>query len=70
MDFNKPIYGEVDGFIYAYAAKKYFKNHGIEYTEQVEDGYYVGSFYVFKFPSMTEEQLEMATKHTEVAFYQ
>lgn len=33
MDFNKPIYGEVEGFIDASAAKAYFKNHGIEYTE-------------------------------------
>lgn len=70
MDFNKPIYGEVEGFTDASAAKEYFKSHGIEYTEQVEDGYYVGSFYVFKFPAMTEEQLKMATKHTEVTFYQ
>lgn len=70
MDFSKPIYGEVEGFINAADAKEYFKNHGIEYTEQVEDGYYVGSFYVFKFPAMTEEQLEMATKNTEVTFYQ
>lgn len=43
---------------------------GIEYTEQVEDGYYFGSFYVFKFPAMTKEQLEMATKYTDVRFYQ
>ena len=70
MDFNKPIYGEVEGFIYASAAKTYFKSNGIKYTEQVEDGYYVGSFYVFKFPAMTKEQLEMATKYTEVRFYQ
>lgn len=70
MDFSKPIYGEVEGFIDAAAAKEYFKSHGIEYAEQVEDGYYVGSFYVFKFPSMTEEQFEMANKHTEVKFYQ
>lgn len=70
MDFSKPIYGEVEGFIEASAAKEYFKSHGIEYTEQVEDGYYVGSFYVFKFSAMTEEQFEMATKHTEVTFYQ
>lgn len=33
MDFNKPIYGEVEGFIDAAAAKEYFKNHGIKYTE-------------------------------------
>ena len=70
MDFSKPIYGEVEGFIYASAAKEYFKSHGIEYAEQVEDGYYVGSFYVFKFPAMTEEQLEEATEYTEVKFYQ
>lgn len=55
---------------HASAAKAYFKNHGIEYMEQAEDGYYVGSFYVFKFPAMTKEQLEMATKYTEVKFYQ
>ena len=54
MDFSKPIYGEVEGFVDASAAKEYFKSHGIEYAEQVEDGYYVGSFYVFKFPAMTE----------------
>lgn len=70
MDFNKPIYGEVEGFIDASSAKAYFKSHGIEYIEQVEDGYYVGSFYVFKFPAMTEEQFEMATEYTEVTFYQ
>ena len=70
MGFSKPIYGEVEGFIDASAAKEYFKSHGIEYTEQVEDGYYVGSFYVFEFPAMTEERLEKATKHTEVMFYQ
>ena len=70
MDFSKPIYGEVEGFIDASAAKEYFKSHGIEYTEQVEDGYYVGSFYVFKFPAMTKEQLEKATEYTEVKFYQ
>lgn len=70
MDFNNPIYGEVEGFIDASAAKEYFKSNGIKYTEQVEDGYYVGSFYVFKFPAMTEEQLEMATEYTEVMFYQ
>lgn len=70
MDFSKPIYGEVEGFIDAAAAKAYFKNHGIEYTEQEEDGYYVGSFYVFKFPAMTEEQLKEANKYTEVTFYQ
>lgn len=70
MDFSKPIYGEVEGFIDAAAAKEYFKSHGIEYTEQVEDGYYVGSFYVFKFPEMTEEQLKKATEYTEVKFYQ
>lgn len=70
MDFSKPIYGEVEGFIDASAAKEYFESHGIEYTEQVEDGYYVGSFYVFKFPTMTEEQLEKATEYTEVKFYQ
>lgn len=70
MDFNNPIYGEVDGFIYASAAKAYFKSHGIKYTEQVEDGYYVGSFYVFKFPTMAKEQLEKATEYTEVKFYQ
>ena len=70
MDFTKPIYGEVEGFIDAIAAKVYFKSHGIEYKEQVEDGYYVGSFYVFEFPTMTEEQLEKATEYTEVKFYQ
>ena len=70
MDFSKPIYGEVEGFIDAAAAKEYVKNHGIKYTEQVEDGYYVGSFYVFKFPEMTKDQFEMATKHTEVTLYQ
>lgn len=70
MDFSKPIYGEVEGSIEASAAKKYFKNHRIEYTEQVEYSYYVGSFYVFKFPAMTEEQLEKATEYTEVKFYQ
>ena len=70
MDFSKPIYGEVEGFIDASAAKEYFKSHGIKYTEQVEDGYYVGSFYIFEFPAMTEEKLEMANKHTEVTFYQ
>nr|DAI86289.1 MAG TPA: hypothetical protein [Caudoviricetes sp.] len=70
MDFSKPIYGKVEGFVDADAAKAYFKSHGIEYTEQVEDGYYVGSFYTFKFPTMTEEQLKEANKHTEVLFYQ
>lgn len=70
MDFSKPIYGEVEGFIDAAAAKEYFKSHGIKYIEQVEDGYYVESFYVFKFPTMTKEQLEKATKNTEVTFYQ
>ena len=70
MNFSKPIYGEVEGFINANVAKAYFKSHGIEYTEQIEDGYYAGSFYVFKFPEITEEQLKEATKHTEVAFYQ
>ena len=70
MDFTKPIYGEVEEFIDAIAAKAYFKSHGIEYTEQVEDGYYVGSFYAFKFPTMTEEQLKEADRHTEVLFYQ
>ena len=70
MDFSKPIYGEVEGFIDASVAKEYFKSHGIEYTEQVEDGYYVRSFYIFKFPAMTEEQLEKATEYTEVKFYQ
>lgn len=70
MDFSKPIYGEVEGFIDASAAEVYFKNNGIEYTEQVKDGYYVGSFYVFKFPVMAKEQLERATKYTEVKFYQ
>lgn len=70
MDFSKPIYGEVEGFIDASAAKAYFESHGIEYTEQVEDGYYVDSFYVFKFPAITEEQLKEANEHTEVLFYQ
>lgn len=70
MDFAKPIYGEIEGLIDANSAKAYFKNHGIEYTEQVEDGYYVGSFYIFKFPTMTQEQLKEADKHTEVLFYQ
>ncbi len=70
MDFSKPIYGEVAGFIKASIAKAYFKNHGIEYTEQLEDDYYIGNFYVFKFPELTKEQLEMATKYTEVKFYQ
>ena len=70
MDFTKPIYGEVEGFVDATAAKTYFKSHGIKYTEQVEDGYYVGSFYTFKFPAMTEKQLKEADKHTEVLFYQ
>ena len=70
MDFTKPIYGEVEGFVEAAVAKEYFKSHGIEYTEQVEDGYYVGSFYTFKFPTMTEEQFKEADKHTEVLFYQ
>ena len=70
MDFSKPIYGEVEGFVDASAAKEYFKSHRIEYIEQVEDGYYVGSFYVFEFPTMTEEQLEKATEYTEVKFYQ
>lgn len=65
MDFSKPIYGEVEGFIDASAAEAYFKSHEIEYTKQVEDEYYV-----FKFPAMTEEQLKEANKHTEVVFYQ
>ena len=30
MDFTKPIYGEVEGFIDAIAAKVYFKSHGID----------------------------------------
>lgn len=70
MDFSKPIYGEVEGFIDASAAKEYFKSHGIEYIERVEDGYYVGSFYVFEFLTITKEQLEKATEYTEVKFYQ
>lgn len=78
MDFNKPIYGEVEGIINANVAKAYFKRHRIEYTEEVEewyhrtleDGRYAGSFYVFKFPEVTEEQLKEANKHTGVVFYQ
>ena len=84
MDFSKPIYGEVEGFIDASAAEVYFKNNGIKYMEQVEDGYYSGGFkniiifksgkrknrYFFKFPVMAKEQLERATKDTEVKFYQ
>ena len=69
MLFRSPIYGEVEGFIDASSAKAYFKSHRIEYIEQVEDGYYIGSFYVFKFPTMTKEQLEKATEYTEVTFY-
>lgn len=84
MDFRKPIYGKAEGFIDASAAEAYFKNNGIEYMEQAEDGYYSGGFkniiifksgkrknrYFFKFPVMTKEQLERATKYTEVRFYQ
>lgn len=79
MDFNKPIYGEVEGIIDANVAKAYFKKkHRIEYIEEIdewrhrilEDGRYAGSFYVFKFPEITEEQLKEANKHTDVVFYQ
>ena len=71
MDFSKPIYGEVEGVIDASAAKAYFENHGIEYTEAIEDGrYYIDDFYVFKFPAMTEKQLKDAAEYTEVTFYQ
>ena len=71
MDFNKPIYGEVEGTVDGEAAKAYFENHGIEYTEQIEDGrYYVDDYYVFEFPKMTKEQMEEANKYTEVTFYQ
>ena len=34
MDFTKPIYGEVEGFIDTIAAKEYFKSHGIEYQKE------------------------------------
>lgn len=70
MDFNKPIYGEVEGSVSADVAKEYFKNNGIAYIEQVEDGYYVGSFHIFTFPEMTQEQLNKANKYTDVVFYQ
>ena len=69
MDFNKPIYGEVEGVINA-DGKAYIENHGIEYAVQIEDDrYYVDDFYAFEFPKMTEEQLKEANKHTEVTFY-
>ena len=55
MDFAKPIYGEVEGLIDANSAKAYFKSHGIEYTEQVEDGQYVDRVYSFKFQTLTDE---------------
>lgn len=82
MVFNRPIYGEVEGIANANVAKAYFKRHRIEYTvyfqrsfafhysDEVEDGRYAGSFYVFKFPEITEEQLKEANKHTDVVFYQ
>lgn len=70
MDFSKPIYGEIEGDIDAKTAKKYFKKHGIEYTEKIEDGYYVGSFHVFTFPRMTREELEAAKENTQLSFYQ
>lgn len=82
MDFNKPIYGEVEGIINANVAKAYFKRHRIEYTvyfqrsfayhysDGVEDEGYAGSSYIFKFPEVTEEQLKEANKHTGVVFYQ
>lgn len=60
MDFSKPIYGEVEGFVDvdAAAAKAYFKNHGILNIRSRRK------------TAMTEEQLKEANKNTEVTFCQ
>lgn len=70
MDFTKVIYGEVEGISEAEAAKAYLDAHGIEYTEHVEDGYFVDSFHTFEFPKLTKGQMEAANNSTEILFYQ
>lgn len=70
MDFTKPIYAEfIEDEQSADEFRAYLKEHGIEFTEEVEDYMYIDGFHIFAC-NMTKEQLKDASDKTQALFYQ
>ena len=72
MDFNKPIYAEIEDIFGDDDSKKlreYFVEHGIAFKEIIEDYKYVGDLHIFEC-SMTDETLLAANRDTGALFYQ
>ena len=69
MDFNKPIYTEIEGDVNAKKFRKYFVEHGIAFKESIEDYKYVGDLHVFECDT-TDETLRAANRDTGGYFYQ
>lgn len=63
MNSERHFYCEIEGNTEAEEARKYFKDRNIEYVEQIEDGYYVGSLHIFIFPNITDWQIIFQMKN-------
>lgn len=69
MDFNKPIYAEIEGDNDSKKLREYFVEHGIAFKEIIEDYKYVGDLHIFEC-SMIDETLQDANRDTGALFYQ
>ena len=69
MDFNKPIYAEIEGDDDSKKLREYFVEHGIAFKEIIEDYKYVGDLHIFEC-SMTDETIQDDNRDTGALFYQ
>lgn len=69
MDFDKPIYAEIDDDCEAEKFRTYLTDNGIKFTEEIDNYEFVGDLYVFSC-IMTEDELFKANLETDALFYQ
>lgn len=71
MDFNKPIFAEIEGESGAKDFRYYLESHGIEFKETTDNYEFASDLDCYMFECvMTNEQLLSANRDTDALFYQ
>lgn len=70
MDFDKPIYAEIEGDDDSKKLREYFVEHRITFKETTEDYKFIGDIHVFECNILDKETLQAANRDTDALFYQ
>ena len=69
MNFDKPIYAEIDNGFEAEKFRTYLTDNEIKFTEEIDNYKFVGDLHVFSC-TMAKEDLIKANSQTDALYYQ